>query len=152
MTAEVSKMAAHSATVAWRKRGHSESGIMCRGNSSPRVIRVTVKPVNSDLQKHTFAVIFSQVWLKSSSHSSWHRHAGFPLFSPNVIVNLLLQQHLRIHISPHVFFIFHSCGRNPLSWIIHSGPTNGTRWILEPRTLCWWLIRPFKCSFSCLIA
>ena len=39
VTAEVPKMAAHSATVAWRKRGHSESEVMCRGNSSPRVIR-----------------------------------------------------------------------------------------------------------------
>ena len=81
VTAEVSKMAAHSVTVAWRKRGHSESEIMCRGNSSPRVIQVTVKPVNLDLQKHTCAVMFSQVLLKSSSHSSWHRHVGFPLFS-----------------------------------------------------------------------
>ena len=94
VTAEVSKMAAHAVTVAWRKRGHSESGIMCRGNSSPRVILVAVKPVNSDGQKHTRAVTFSQVLLKSSSHSSWHRQVGFLFFLPNVIVDLLLPQHL----------------------------------------------------------
>ena len=76
----------------------------------------------------------------------------FPIVLPNVIVDLLLPQHLRIHFSPHVFLIFHSCSRNPVSWIIHFGPTNRTGWIVQPRTLCWWLIRTFKCSFSCLIA
>ena len=54
---------------------------MCRGSSSPRVKLVAVKPVNSDRQKHMCAVMFSQVLLKSSSHSSWHRQVGFPLFS-----------------------------------------------------------------------
>ena len=62
----VTAMAVHSATLARRKRGHSDSGIMCRGSSSPRVILVFVKPVNSDRQKHTCAVMFSQVLLKSS--------------------------------------------------------------------------------------
>ena len=37
----------------------------------------------------------------------------FPIVLPDVIVDFLLPQHLRIHFSPHVFFIFHSCGRNP---------------------------------------
>ena len=124
MTAEVSKMAAHSVTVAWRKRGHSESHL-CRD-------------VFTGFAEELIPLFLAQT-------------CRFSIVLPNVIVNLLLPQHLRIHISPHVFFILHRCSRNPLSWIIHTGPTNGTRWILEPRTLCWWFIRSFKCSFSCLI-
>ena len=46
--AEVSRMAVHSATVACKNRGHSESGIKCRGSSSIRVILVAAKPVSFD--------------------------------------------------------------------------------------------------------
>ena len=46
--AEVSKMAVHSATVACKNRGHSDSGIKCRGSSSFRVILAAVKPVSFD--------------------------------------------------------------------------------------------------------
>ena len=48
VTAEVSRMAVHSATVACKNRGRSESGIKCRGSSSFRVILVAVKPVSFD--------------------------------------------------------------------------------------------------------
>ena len=48
MTAEVFRMVVQSATVACRNRGHSESGIKCRGSSLFRVILVAVKPVSFD--------------------------------------------------------------------------------------------------------
>ena len=59
VTAEVPRIAVPSATVACKKRGHSESGISCRGRSSFRVILVAVKPVNSDRLKLTCAVMLS---------------------------------------------------------------------------------------------
>ena len=67
--------------MACRKRGHSESGIMCRGNSSPR--GHSARRRTSELrptEAHLCRAV-SQVLLKSSSHSSWHRQLGFLLFS-----------------------------------------------------------------------
>ena len=59
VAAEVPRMSVHSATVARRKRGHSESGIRCRGSSSFRVILVAVKPVNFGRLKLNCAVMLS---------------------------------------------------------------------------------------------
>ena len=81
VAAEVPRMAVHSATVARRKRDHSESGIRCRGSSSFRVILVAVKPVNFGRLRLNCAVMLSWVLPKSSLHSSWKRQAGCPKFS-----------------------------------------------------------------------
>ena len=76
--AEVPRMAVHSTTVARRKRGHSASGIRCRGSSSFRVILVAAKPVNFGRLKLKCAVMLSGVLPKSSLHSSWKTQAGCP--------------------------------------------------------------------------
>ena len=81
VAAEVPRMAVHSATVARRKRSHSESGIRCRGSSSFRVILVAVKPVNFGRLKLNCAVMLSWVLPKSSLHSSWKTQFGCPKFS-----------------------------------------------------------------------
>ena len=81
VAAEVPRMAVHSATVARRKRSHSESGIRCRGSSSFRVILVAVKPVNFGRLKLNCAVMLSWVLPKSSLHSSWKTQVGCPKFS-----------------------------------------------------------------------
>ena len=111
MTAEVSRMAVHSATVAWRKRGHSESGIRCRGSSSFRVILFAIKPVNSDRLKLTCAALLSHSTLPETSR----------------LTNLLLPQHLWVRLSPHVFFIFRNRNRSPVSRFVNSRPPNGRR-------------------------
>ena len=41
-----------------------------------------------------------------------------PIVLPDVVVDLLLPQHFRVCLGPHVFLIFHSRGRNPVLWII----------------------------------
>ena len=76
VTAEVSRMPVHSAIVARRKRGHSESGIRCPGSSSFRVILVAVKPMSSDRLKFTNATLPTR-----SLHSFWKRQTGLPMFS-----------------------------------------------------------------------
>ena len=46
---------------------------------------------------------------------------GLPIVLPDVTVDLLLPQHFRICLGPHVFLIFGSRGRNPKPRIINSG-------------------------------
>ena len=43
-----------------------------------------------------------------------------PIVLPDVIVDLLLPQHFRVRLSPHVFLIFRSRVRNPMPRFINS--------------------------------
>ena len=74
----------------------------------------------------------------------------FPTVLPNVIINLLLPKHLRIHFSPHVFFIFHNCGENPLD---HQLLTNEWNWLGSPAEDAVLVARPdvhmFVILFDC---
>ena len=45
---------------------------------------------------------------------------GLPIVLPDVIVDMLLPQHFRVCLGPHVFLIFRSRGRNPKPRIINS--------------------------------
>ena len=103
VTAEVSKMAAHSVAVT-HTTGHS-------GRRQTSELRPTEAHLCRDVFTG-FAEELIPLFLAQTCR--------FPIVLPNVIVDLLLPQHFRIHFSPHVFFIFHGCGRNPVSWIIHS--------------------------------
>ena len=78
--------------------------------------------------------------------------AWLPDVLQNVIVNLLLPQHLCVRLNPHVLFILPNRGGSPVSRLINFRPPNGTGGILQPSTLCWRLIRTFKSTFSCLVA
>ena len=141
VAAEVPRMAVHSATVARRKRGHSESGIRCRGSSSFRVILVAVKPVNVGRLKLKCAVLLSRVLPESSLHSSWKRQAGCPKFSPDVIVNLLLPQHLwsaSVHMSSSTS---RTVTGAQCPWFISIGPSDCAGRASQPRTLRWRLVQ-----------
>ena len=67
------------------------------------------------------------------------KQAGWPPdVLPNVVVNLLLPQHLWVRLNPHVLLIFRNRSRSPMT--------------LQPRTLCWRLVCTFKSTFYRLVA
>ena len=99
---------------------------MCRGSSSPQVILVAVKPVNLDRPKHTCAVMFS-VELNPLFLTQTDR---LTILLPDVTVDLLLPQHFRVCLGPHVFLTFRSRGRNPV--LDHQLLTNDWNWLDSP--------------------
>ena len=80
------------------------------------------------------------------------KQAGWlPDVLPNVIANRLLPQHLWVRLSPHVLFIFRNRNRSPVSRFINFRPPYGAGWILQPKALCWRLIRMFRSTFPYLV-
>ena len=94
VAAEVPRMAVHFATVARRKRSHSESGIRCRGSSSFRVTLVAVKPVNFGRLKLNFGRDVVMSIAKELTPLFLEDTSWLPKVFPDVIVDLLLPQHL----------------------------------------------------------
>ena len=143
VTAAVSRMADHSATVACRNRGHSESGIKCRKSSSFQVILVAVQPVNPDPLKLTFSAIVMCTTEEIRPHflekTNWFTDV-FPRCD-----------HLWVCFNPHVFRS-RNCDRRPVSRFVSSGPSDGPGRILQPRALRWRLISTFRVVFSFLVA
>ena len=104
---------------------------MRRSSSSPRVILVAVKPVNSDRQKHICAVMFSQSIAEELIPLFLTQTGGLPIVLPDVIVDLMLPQHFGVRLGPHVFLIFRSRGRNPVH-ADHQLLTNEWNWLDSP--------------------
>ena len=95
--------------------------------------------------KVTCAAMLSQVLPKSSLTPLFLKQAGWlPDVPPNVVVNLLFPQRFWVRLNPHVLFIFRYRSRRMASWFINFRPPKNTGWILQPRTLCFRLLRMFK--------
>ena len=150
VTAGVSRMAVHSATVAWRERGHSESGIRCPGSSSFRIILVAVKPVNSNRiethvpwccrkccrRAHSTLPETGRLAARSSPKSDRQPAVATTPLGPS-----------QSTCPPHPAEL---CQEH--NFQVHQiSPTEWHR-ILQPRTLCWRLVRAFKKTFPCLVA